>query len=999
MFVRALVLGFVLAEISRVAYIGGVGISTLVDQVNPGLCLVIVAIVLALLAWYAVSRGVVRNVEQLMRSQRVDLLLSALLGIWANNVLSSFTQKFHKEVEKADPLLALLVAAFLLIIIVSSLTRSLLARRKRDSYQLYFLTDEEIQHDTDDVLANQEQATQFAQTVLESGSESGLVYGLDGPWGTGKTSFINLANNYWRQKAAREVIVFRFEPLRYALDPDLAERFIRDLSAEIQHQIFIPEFRPVATRYSRMLKGKADFSFLGFKLALESSGETIDELLEDIDEVLRRIRRRLIVVVDDLDRLEPKAINNVLFTVRRTFKLSQAAYILCYDTENLLATKEEGERARQFLEKFINIKLSLFVDSSALCRFLERDWNKDEDKYQAIPSETMLKLASILSELTQILKGDQAPSYMPLIGDMRKLKRFVNAVLLMQIEKTDLARTDFDRRDLINLMLLHWNYPGIFRRIYLEETEGRSGIFSIKTKTDSGSPEYVNAEGYADFVKLCTGPDKFLLEQLFGSNSVRLGEYGLVDESVRESRACFNSGQHRNLEKFLKLIVRFATPEPRTTFRLYQEAVSKVIEGAAVETVLSESEFTLDRGEDAHDQFWRILVSQSYKFNSIAAEDSINTLVEYLPKYSSVDTGERALRHRSSYNLIRLLDRAGWGRTSGKQRQNNTSENVIEIAHRIYGEEKHTGRGLIDRLAEEVRGVLGLYDLMLFRLQCSADRLGQIYNLHTALIVHEDMNAPTSGPVNALAIAGMRTLSQRVFALFKSRYIDTRRNLFDDIDAISDVEFLGAASNNTSMDGLDVRLRDLIEGARSLTKTFIVYQLANRQAGKGSGVGCGYYDPAGTADKGEIAVLMNDYLFDVCFNPEIKEQNAEHFLDFCLCNLTSGFESGSDEDGYHPTPQGLANELNSSTLAHYWAKNGKAIKARNLTSYDKRVVTLRYAVTYKDGLPGAFDVLDRIQSESKAEVQDKSEIEGLANNPCSGSVIGTATATENCSRE
>jgi hypothetical protein len=778
-----------------------------------------------------------------------------------------------------------------------------------------------------------------------------------------------LASNYWRKEAASEVIVFRFEPLRYATDPDLAERLIRDLSAEIQRQVFVPEFRPVATRYSRMLKGKTDFSFLGFKLVLEPSVETIDELLEDIDDVLKRIRRRLIVVVDDLDRLEPKGVNNVLFTVRRTFKLTQAAYILCYDTENLFSAKDEGERARQFLEKFVNIKLSLFVDSSALSHFLRSDWSKDEYKYQSIPSETMLKLASILSELANILEGQDAAGYMPLIGDMRKLKRFVNAVLLMQIEKTDLARTDFNRRDLINLMLLHLNYPGVFRRIYVEETDGRSGIFSIKVNAALSSREYVNAEDYSEYVKSCTGSDGFLVDQLFGSKFLGL-EYGSMDESVMASRACFNSEPYRNLEKYLKLIVRFATPEPQATFRLYQDAVAKVIKGSAVESVLSDPEFNLERGDVAHDQFWRILVSQSHEFKNLVADDSINTLVSYLPKYSSVDIEDRGLRPRSIYNLIRLLDRAGWGRTRGK-RLPNTSENVIEIAHRIYGEERHIGRGLIDRLAEETRGVLGLSDLMLFRLQCSADRLGQIYNLHTALIVHDDMNAPTSGQVQDLAIAGMRTISQRIFALFKSRYIDTRRNLFDDVDAVSDAAFLGTASSVTAKNGDEGRLLELIEGTRSSTKSFIVYQLANRQAGTGSGVGCGYYDIAGAADGGEIARLVNEYIFDICFNPAIKEQNAEHFLDHCLRHLTSGIWSVSNEDGYQPTPQGLAGELNANTLADYWAKNGKAIKARNLTSSDKRVVTLNYVATYKDYLPSVFEVLDRIQSESKTEIQGK----------------------------
>jgi hypothetical protein len=130
--------------------------------------------------------------------------------------------------------------------------------------------------------------------------------------------------------------------------------------------------------------------------------------------------------------------------------------------------------------------------------------------------------------LVTILEGEYAAKYIPLVGDMRKLKRFVNAVLMMQIEKTDLARTDFHRRDLINLMLLHWNYPGIFRRIYLEETEGRSGIYSIKTTADTRSREYVNAEGYDDYVDSCPERSSFLLNQLFGMKSLELGAYECV---------------------------------------------------------------------------------------------------------------------------------------------------------------------------------------------------------------------------------------------------------------------------------------------------------------------------------------------------------------------------------------------------------------------------------------------------------------------------------------
>lgn len=50
-FARVLVLGFALAEIFRVAYIGGSGLAGLADRFDPVLRFAVAAIVFAMLAW------------------------------------------------------------------------------------------------------------------------------------------------------------------------------------------------------------------------------------------------------------------------------------------------------------------------------------------------------------------------------------------------------------------------------------------------------------------------------------------------------------------------------------------------------------------------------------------------------------------------------------------------------------------------------------------------------------------------------------------------------------------------------------------------------------------------------------------------------------------------------------------------------------------------------------------------------------------------------------
>lgn len=631
--------------------------------------------------------------------------------------------------------------------------------------------------------------------------------------------------------------------------------------------------------------------------------------------------------------------------------------------------KEEGSRAREFLEKFVTIKLSLFVDSSSIRDFLKRDWQRPENQIVSIPSETMLKLSAVLSELADILDGDLAAKYLPLVGDLRKIKRFVNAMLLMQLDKSALGRTDFNKRDLINLMLLHLNYPGLFRQIYAEETEGRSGTFSVRREYEDGGFIFKNSTEFPQVVVAHEGAAGFLLKQLFDLTTLELDTRGNVDEAVLAKRACFNHDSYRNLEGYLKLIVRFITPEPQETYVLYQDAVERVRNGEPVNSVLTSPDFQSEHKEYAHDQFWRMLVNQAYSLKSDVADEAINTLVNFIPHYSAISNGDRGLRQRSIYSLVILLDRAGWGRTEGRRRP-NTPENVIEIAWRIFGEYSYEGKGLLQRLASRDRGVLGWDDLMMFRLQCSADRQQQLHNLYSALILNQDKNAATTGPVNNLTLMGMRRLSQEVFGMFKQTYIDQQRNFFAEVcDAPAEL-FLGEASSQsyspTSMNGQSTQdsasLVHRISAARSAVKSFVTYQLSNSLPPTGAGVGCGYYDAFGTGDNKGIARLMNDYVFDVCFNPDVHEDNVLHFLDHCLSHLNSALFSENDDERYFASEADLPGGLDPIEMGRYWIKHREVLLQRTQQIGERYVFTLNYTASYFKHLAGVFSVLDKYVS-------------------------------------
>ena len=573
----------------------------------------------------------------------------------------------------------------------------------------------------------------------------------------------------------------------------------------------------------------------------------------------------------------------------------------------------------------------------------------------------MVQLGAVLSELANILEGDNAARYLPFVGDLRKVKRFVNALLILQMERSDLSRTDFNKIDLINLILLHLFYPGTFRLIYAEETEGRSGRYSLKRNPESGY--FINSPEFAG--QLEKDPAQaFLLRQLFDVKTLELPARADIEQSIRASRACFNHEESRNLENYLKLIVRFATPEPQDTFALYQKAVAAVMNGERIAAILSSDHFDLAVHERAHDQFWRLLVNSSSDFNNIAAEDAIHTLVEYLPRYGSIGRFDGSLRHRSIYALLRLLDRAGWSGKGGK-RLDNSNENVKEIARRIFGEEEYKDKGLLDRLASDDRGALGWNDLMLFRLQCSADRQGQLYNLQRALIVFDYPDANTSGAVGGLAIMGMRRISQVIFAKFKADYIDRKVNFYAAVDAIPVEDF--HATVLLLNDKNDSNIKNVIVNSmlasRSGVKGFVIYQLCNSKGANGAGVGCGYYNESGVEDNHGISRLVHNYVFDFCFNPKVDENNAYHFLDYCLSNLSNSYFEGTPGDGFVAARNGLIGCFDIESFARYWSEHGNFVRAKADEISNREVVTSNYIASYADDLNGVFEVLDRIVDE------------------------------------
>ena len=986
---KAWLLGFLFVEVLVFSKLIGLKLSEYIVKSNLESVAAAVGLTyLLIIVFYLVYRGAFGEVFKIARSKRIDLLFVSGAGVISNYFLGGVGTEIYTKLVSVLSVNQLFVALSIPFPIYFSFLlqgfRTWLRNRK-ESKKAFFISDNEQRTRGGDLLGFSEIAEKFAERVMNLGSSDSLVFGVDAPWGIGKSSFVNFCREYWKEKYDGQVVVYVFNPLKYEDRENLLEKFIDGLIKEIQKNLFMPEIKPVISKYAQMIRSIKG-SILGFfDFEITNGSYTVDDAFSDLESTLVGIDQKIIVIIDDLDRLNLSAVKDLLFTVKKSFTLPNISYVLCYDAENINALEEKKpdlEKVTEFLEKFINVKVGLYLSSSKLNEYVSTNLEKSlSGNSQTDP----ILVSKAIGGLKDIFKSNDYYSYVPFVGDIRKLKRLINTVLLLDLEKTDFDNSDINNYDLIHLLLIYINYPNIFRKIYNSETGGKKGFFSLVAQYEDGYPkdnqgtrsrdsEYKNSTKYTDYIKLpsLTESQKFLINKVFDvGQRLENANASNVSAELRASLACFNgdmwSSGNRNLEDYLNLIVSSSKPIKTDQYKFYLNQKDNLLKGVPIEEILKNEAFSYKQTEASQKQLWKVIINSAYEFNEQAGNQLISYLANNITNYSHFEHEESGLGLRPdlSFYLVKMLDQAGWVDENGEHKS-NFDENISGITDWIFGEGKRGTQGILSTLSEEKRGILGLYDLLAFRLYCSADRGGDVFNLSNALSKHSDPEAPTAGSTKAIALEEMRIISQKVYKIFKEQYINKKRDIFELAESLTLGDLTSkykAFVQEKIKSGQIKDAKEITGNIKSKIESFIVYQMGSSSTE--FGIACGYYDPTGKEDKHGIATAVNVYLFNVCFNPgkrKDKQTNYEHFLDYLLVNFSSVFESVRGRK-FIPNINEFTKVLDKEKLYRYWKANSTKIKSLGFENNDKTVFTPNYRAFYKEDLPDVYKVLDDFANE------------------------------------
>jgi predicted KAP-like P-loop ATPase len=210
-------------------------------------------------------------------------------------------------------------------------------------------------------------------------STAGFVLSVEGAWGSGKTSTLAMMEALLRVQEPAPIIV-HFNPWLVGDRDALLRHFLSKIAAEVKLADHAANGKKVASElkaygkvfdFIRLVPGAEPWASL-VKTVIESVGETVDSVAsyktpdievrkEKVEEALRRFGRPIILLIDDIDRLFPLEVFEMVRIVKAVGDLPNVGYVLAWDPEYVSDALKAADvpRSETYLDKVVQVRLPL----------------------------------------------------------------------------------------------------------------------------------------------------------------------------------------------------------------------------------------------------------------------------------------------------------------------------------------------------------------------------------------------------------------------------------------------------------------------------------------------------------------------------------------------------------------------------------------------------------------------------------------------------------------
>jgi len=242
--------------------------------------------------------------------------------------------------------------------------------------KIYLMDDDPKKAIKDDKLNRKDFANRVAQLIIESRGVNGLVIGLYGPWGSGKSTILNFVEELLNEKDGEGIIPIRFNPWLFEDETVLLLSFFKEIGYSVKGKIKKRERKKEIGKWvkniSRYIPG---ITFGGaivvdIPKTIKSIGEDLskydlDKEKDTLSKILREENKKIVILMDDIDRLDKNEIQVLFKVVKICANFANTYYVMAFDKSMVAAAlqdkyaSQDGKSGESYLEKIVQIPLDL----------------------------------------------------------------------------------------------------------------------------------------------------------------------------------------------------------------------------------------------------------------------------------------------------------------------------------------------------------------------------------------------------------------------------------------------------------------------------------------------------------------------------------------------------------------------------------------------------------------------------------------------------------------
>jgi predicted KAP-like P-loop ATPase len=397
--------------------------------------------------------------------------------------------------------------------------------------------DKPLTNPEDDKLNYAPFAKHLAKSISKMMPPDGLVIGLYGAWGSGKSTLIEFVVHELNDMPDNErPIIIRFNPWWFSGQENLTRHFFEHLYASIDNNF--------EKGMKSLVKSLKNFSDIIVELPVPDSGiakslssKISDSSTRDVNKVksqiaskLRARKQKLLIIIDDIDRLNPDEIRQLFTLIKSVADFPNIVYLLAFDKDVVAnaigASYASNVSGDDFLEKIVQVPFELPVPSHE--DLIELFLEKLKKSIGELPERFSNKNNSVFQGYISYLDS--------LITNTRDIHRFVNSFSVTY----SAVKGEVDLTDFLAIEMLRVFRPNIYSAIKVNKRLFTQSLYhnpreTLVSKLLNSQPEYNERLSQlisAMFPRVSKSQDSYV-DYVELRKQLRIGVYELFDTYFR----------------------------------------------------------------------------------------------------------------------------------------------------------------------------------------------------------------------------------------------------------------------------------------------------------------------------------------------------------------------------------------------------------------------------------------------------------------------------------